>query len=128
MQVVETSDHIPPSKKASAGRGAMTVSAGFYVGIAIFLAVLVFSVLFAPSRSLVDQHANPAPATRLPTEVLNAPGSHLYHASASCPYAHRDSKPLSASAAVAEGLVPCPYCIGNSSARLTPTSDLRRSH
>jgi hypothetical protein len=118
---------LPPLQNARASRGAMTVSAGFYLGMAVVLAVAIGGAVNAPSRPLVDQHANPAPAERLPAQLVTAPGSNLYHASASCPYAHLKSTPLSASEAVHRGLVPCPYCIGNSSARLTPTVRPRRA-
>lgn len=126
MQVRENS-YRSPRHKASASRGAVTISAGFYLGMTVVWAALVAGAAFAPSRPLVDQHANPAPAARLPAQVLRAPGSNLYHASASCPYSHRASKPLSPSEAIHRGLVPCPYCIGNSSARLALPIGQRRN-
>jgi hypothetical protein len=112
---------LPSTEKARGCRGAMATSLGFYLGIGMLLLLLVAGALvFSWPRPLADQHANPVPATPLPTQVVTSPGSHLYHAGASCFYAHRDSKPLPASKALERGLVPCPYCIGNSSARLTP--------
>jgi hypothetical protein len=102
-------------------RGGMTLSLGFYLGIGILLLFLAAGALFsAPPRPLIDQHANPIPATPPPAQVLTAPGSNLYHAGPSCPYAHRNSKLIDSSKAVHEGLVPCAYCIGNSAVRLTP--------
>lgn len=107
--------------------GRMTISSGFYLGIAMLLLLLIGGALVAPAaRPLIDQHANPKPAIRLPTQVLVSPDSHLYHVG-SCPYLHQDSKPLSTWEALRHGLVPCPYCIGNSSARLTPVI-LRQAH
>jgi hypothetical protein len=107
--------------KVRSCRGAMTTSLGFYLGIGIILLLLFAGVLFFPSpRPLADQHANPVPGSPLPAQVVTSPDSHLYHAGASCPYAHRDSKLLPISEALQRGLVPCPYCIGNPSARLTP--------
>jgi hypothetical protein len=109
-------------------RGRMTISLGFYLGIAMVLLLVIGGALVAPAaRPLIDQHANPKPATRLPTQVLVSPDSHLYHVG-SCPYLHQDSKPLSTWEALRHGLVPCPYCIGNSSARLTPTVISRQAH
>jgi len=97
----------------------MAISLGFYLGIGALVLLLVGGALVLPSaRPPVDQHANPIPASPLPAQVLVAPGSNLYHAGAWCPYAHRGSRPLPASEAVHQGLVPCPYCIGNSAARL----------
>ena len=111
-----------------AWRGRMTISLGFYLGIAMLLLLLIAGALVAPAaRPLIDQHANPKPAIRLPTQVLVSPDSHLYHVG-SCPYLHQDSKPLSTWEALRHGLVPCPYCIENSSARLTPTVISRQVH
>jgi hypothetical protein len=85
----------------------------------MLLLLLFWMAIVTPSvKPLIDQHADPMAATSLPAQVLNSPGSNLYHAG-SCPYEHRDSKPLSASEALRQGLVPCPFCIGNSAARLT---------
>lgn len=107
---------------AHAQRGKMAISLGFYIGVGMLLLLVVGVFLIAPpAKPLINQHANPTPATPLPAQVLASPGSNLYHNSALCPYAHRDAKPLSTAEALRHGLVPCPYCIGNSSARLTPT-------
>jgi hypothetical protein len=112
---------LPSTAKTRRCRGAMTTSLGFYLGIGILLLLLVAGALVLPSpRPLADQHANPVPASPLPAQVVISPGSHLYHAGARCFYVHRDSKRLSTSEAIERGLVPCPYCIGNSSARPTP--------
>lgn len=126
--IVEKPDQPRERQNANYDQGATRTSAGFYIGMAVVIAALALGTVVAPSRPLVDQHANPNPAVQLPAQVLSAPGSHLYHASASCPYVHRDSKSLSASAAIDHGLVPCPYCIGNSSARLTPIPNFRRTY
>ena len=108
------------TQRFRACRGRMTISLGFYLGIAMLLLLLIGGALVGPAaKPLIDQHANPKPAIRLPTQVLVSPDSHLYHVG-SCPYLHQDSKPLSTWEALRHGLVPCPYCIGNSSARLTP--------
>jgi hypothetical protein len=61
------------------------------------------------------------PAGEVPAQVFTSPRSNLYHAGTACPYAHQHSTAVAASQAVQQGLVPCPYCIGNSSAHLTPT-------
>lgn len=109
-------------------RGRITISSGFYLGIGMLVLLLIVGALALPSaKPLIDQHANPEPATRLPAQVLTSPGSNLYH-TGSCPYAHRDSKLLSTDEALRHGLVPCPYCIGNSSARLIPEANLRQAH
>lgn len=102
------------------GRG-MTVSTGFYLGFVPLMALLVAGALLLPAaRPLADQHANPVPATALPPQVTASPRSNLYHAGAACPYVHSESKTLPVSEAQRRGLVPCPFCIGNSAARLTP--------
>lgn len=102
-------------------------SRGFYVGLGVFALLLVAAALVLPApRPVIDQHANPTPATAVPAQVLTSSGSNLYHAAATCPYAHEHANTMSASDAVRQGLVPCPYCIGNSSAHLTPTVAARR--
>lgn len=102
--------------------GAMTVSLGFYLGGAALLLLLVAAgaLTFRAEYPLLNQHANPTPAGTVPEKVMIVPGSNMYHAGAFCPYAHRDAQPLTQSEAAQRGLVPCPYCLGNSSARLTP--------
>lgn len=108
-------------KRATRLRGAMTLSLSFYLGmgaLAVFL--IAFFLMLPPIRPVTDQHANRVPAAKLPAEVLTAKGSNLYHGGSKCPYAHKDSKMIATSKAEQEGLVPCPFCIGNSSARLTP--------
>jgi hypothetical protein len=107
-------------EQKNAYRGAIPLSLGFYLGLGTLLLLLVAGAVVFPAPSpLIDQHANPVPASRLPAEVLTSPHSNLYHAGAACSYAHRDSKLLATPEAVHQGLIPCPYCIGNSSARLT---------
>lgn len=109
------------NREQRAYRGRLTISLGFYLGIGMLLLLVVAGAVIAPSaRPLINQHANPKPAAHLPEQVMVSPGSNLYHVG-SCPYVHRESKPLSTPEALRHGLVPCPYCIGNSSARLTPT-------
>jgi hypothetical protein len=108
-------------EKVNRCRGGMTLSLGFYLGTAALILLLVVgAVVFPAPVPLTDQHAAPAPATGLPADVLIFPGSNLYHGGASCRYTHRGSRFLATSEAVQQGLVPCPYCIGNSSARLVP--------
>ena len=108
------------SQAAKACRGSVSISLGFYLGIGMLLLLLFGMAVVTPSAMpLVDHHANPRPGTSLPAQVLISPGSNLYHVG-TCSYAHRDSKPLSTSEALRRGLVPCPFCIGNSAARLTP--------
>ena len=107
------------------GRG-MTTSAGFYVGLGSLLLLLLVGALISTSvNPLADHHANPVPANPLPAQVVISPRSNLYHGGSSCPFVHRDSKLLPTSVAVHQGLVPCPYCIGNSSVHLHPTPDVR---
>ena len=94
-------------------------------GLGVLLLLLVASAVTDHGvRPPVDQHANSTPQARYPDEVVVDPGSHLYHAGTSCPYVHRDAKQLSKTEALLRGLVPCPYCVGNSSARLTPRLQL----
>jgi hypothetical protein len=110
-------------------QGSMVISLGFYVGLAALLLLLGSGWLLAPpANPLINQHADPTPATPLPPQVLRSPGSDLYHAGAACPYAHSESKPVSKSEALRLGLVPCPYCIGNSAAHLTATVASEQSH
>lgn len=117
------------AQEAKLCRGGLTPSLGFYLGIGALLLLLVAgAVAFPAPRPLTDQHANPTPAAPLPAGVLISHGSNLYHAGASCPYKHENSKMLAKSEAVQQGLIPCPYCIGNSSARLVPTVIARRAH
>lgn len=107
-------------------RGDMNVSLGFYLGVGVLVLLLVAAgITYHGQLPLADQHANPTPAGPVPAEVVVVRGSHLYHAGASCPYIHRHAQLLSRSEALLRGLVPCPYCLGNSSARLTPTLQLR---
>lgn len=109
-----------------AGRGEINVSLGFYLGVGVFVLILVASVFtHHGERPLADQHANPIPAGPVPEQVTVVPGSNLYHAGASCPYLHGDAQPLSRAEAFRRGLAPCPYCLGNSSARLTPRLQLQ---
>jgi hypothetical protein len=115
-----TNRRLHSSQGAKGCRGRVSISLGFYLGIGMLLLLLFGMASVKPStKPLVDHHANPWPATRLPAQVLISPGSNLYHVG-SCLYEHRDSMPLSTSEALPQGLVPCPFCIGNSAARLTP--------
>ena len=108
------------------GRGEMNMSLGFYLGVGVFVLILLASVFSHHGENpLVDQHANPIPAGPVPEQVIVVAGSNLFHAGSSCPYLHGDAQPLSRAEAFRRGLVPCPYCLGNSSARLTPTLQLR---
>ena len=117
---------LQPRVNLWASRGEMNVSLGFYLGAGVLLLLLVAAAAtYHGENPLADQHANPTPAGTVPTEVVVDPGSHLYHAGTACPYLHRGAQPLSKSEALLRGLVPCPYCLGNSSARLTPTLQLR---
>ena len=110
-------------------QGRIVISLGFYLGLTALLLLLAGSSLLAPSANpLINQHADPTPATQLPAQVLISPGSDLYHAGATCPYAHSNSKPVSKSEALRLGLVPCPYCIGNSAAHLTATVASEQPH
>lgn len=112
-----------PEREHTAFVGSRTTpSPGFYIGLAIFALLLAAAPLLLPSpRKVVDQHANPNPGSPLPAQVMTSSGSNLYHAAAACPYMHQHATTMPASQAVKEGLVPCPYCVGNSSAHLTPT-------
>ena len=117
---------LQPGTKLWRNRGDMNVSLGFYLGVGVLLLLLVASaVTYHGESPLADQHANPTPAGPVPDEVVVDPGSHLYHVGNSCPYVHRDAQQLSKTEALLRGLVPCPYCVGNSSARLTPRLQLR---
>jgi hypothetical protein len=100
----------------------MTLSMSFYLGLGALLLLLLAAgaLVYRAEYPLVDRHANPTPAGPVPNEVLVLPGSNLYHAGADCPYSHRQARPLAREDAMRHGLVPCPYCVGNSSARLTP--------
>ena len=124
---VERNRLLPSRSKLQGGsHGEMNVSLGFYLGVGIFLLLLVAAALTYHGESpLIDQHANPVPAGPVPAQVVVVPGSNLYHAGTSCPYVHDHGELLSKSEALLRGLVPCPYCVGNSSARLTPTLQLR---
>jgi hypothetical protein len=110
-------------------QGRIVISLGFYLGLAALLLLLAGAWLVTPPAiPLINQHADPTPATPLPAQVLSSPGSDLYHAAVTCPYAHSDSKPVSKSEALRLGLVPCPYCIGNSAAHLTATVASKQPH
>jgi len=101
-------------------RGDMNVSLGFYLGVGILLLLVAAAALTSHGEiPLIDQHANPTPAGPVPSQVVIVPGSNLYHAGPSCPFVHGEAQPLSRWEALLRGLVPCPYCVGNSSARLT---------
>ena len=125
-KTIAGSRFLQPGTKLWRSRGDINVSLGFYLGVGVLLLLLVASaVTYRGESPLVDQHANPIPAGAVPAEVVVDPGSHLYHAGTSCPYVHRDAQLLSKSEALLRGLVPCPYCLGNSSARLIPTLGVR---
>ncbi len=112
---------LPSRRNPRSSHGALNVSLGFYVGMGILLLLLVAAAVTHHGESpIIDQHANPTPAGAVPVQVVVVPGSNLYHAGTSCPYIHGDAQSLSRSEAFLRGLVPCPYCAGNSSARLTP--------
>jgi hypothetical protein len=120
MRANHTNGLLHSSQGAKTCRGSVSISLVFYLGIGMLLLLLFGMAFVTPStKPLIDHHANPRPATRLPAQVLISPGSNLYHVG-SCRYEHRDSKPLETSEALHQGLVPCPFCIGNSAARLTP--------
>jgi hypothetical protein len=103
-------------------RGRIAISLGFYTGIVVLLLIVAGGAFAGPSaRHLINQHADPVPAGEPPSQVLVSRGSNLYHAATACPYAHKDTSAFTRMEAVRQGLVPCPYCIGNSAARLTPT-------
>lgn len=98
------------------------LSQRFYLWLAVLVAVLVVGGLtLPPVRRLTNMHANPTPTQTVPEQVEVSPNSHLYHAGPSCPFVHAGAKTMPGAAAERQGLAPCPYCIGNSSARLRPS-------
>jgi len=110
-------------------RGRIAISLGFYTGMVVLLLIVAGGAFAGPSaRHLINQHADPVPAGGPPSQVLVSHGSNLYHAGSVCPYAHKDATVITRLEAVRQGLVPCPYCIGNSAARLTPTVLPRTVH
>ena len=103
-------------------RGRIAISLGFYTGIVALFLMLAGGAFLGPSaRRLINQHADPVPAGEPPSQVLVSRGSNLYHAGTACPYAHKNATEVTRLEAVRQGLIPCPYCIGNSAALLTPT-------